>query len=340
MPDILSQSQIDDLLNNLTTGKIDIQEMEDTDSKKKPPKEYDFRSPKKFTKEQLKTLNSIHESYARMLSSYFTGVLRMFSQVSVTQIEEQRYHEFNNALPDSVMIGVVDLKPNIENVVDSQIMLEISKDISFAIIDRLLGGSGEIVKDRNDSRDFTEIEVALMESILIQTIKMLRDTWSAHVELDPVLMSVETNSRLVQSIGLDEIVVIIVMDVQIKGQKGAISICMPAVYLEEIMATLNSKNPKSNRKFDEVKEQQKKETIFSSLKEGALEIKGVLGQVELTLHDVMGLQVDDILRLDKPIDSDITLYVEKSPWFTGKLGIKKNKKAVRINKILQKEVSI
>lgn len=339
MPDILSQSQIDELLNGLKTGAIDATTINE-DEGKRPLKEYDFRSPKKFTKEQLKTLNSIHESYARMLSSYFTGVLRMYSQVSVTQIEEQRYHEFNNALPDSVMIGVVDLKPNIENVVDSQIMIEISKDISFAIIDRLLGGSGEIVKDKSDMRDFTEIEVALMESILIQIIRLLKDTWIAHVELDPMLISVETNSRLVQSIGLDEIVVIIVMDVNIKGQKGAISICIPAVYLEEIMATLNSKNPKSNRKFDEIKEAQKKETIFSSLREGSLEITGALGEMELALNDIMTLQVDDILRLDKSIDADITLFVEKSPWFTGKLGIKKNKKAVRINKILQKEVNI
>ncbi|SDN19981.1 flagellar motor switch protein FliM [Acetanaerobacterium elongatum] len=330
MPDILSQAQIDELLKGLNTGTLDLDEIDEKASEKKV-KEYDFRSPKKFTKEQLKKLDSIYSNYTRSLSSYFTGILRMFCQLDVSQIEEQRYHEYSNALPDSVLMGVVDLNIKDSSVADGTIIFELSRPMVFSIIDRLLGGSGDIV---NIERDFTEIELSLVENVLKNMVKLFKDAWKSYTDMDPQLVGIETNSRLMQTISLDDIVLITVIDVTMRGQVGNLSVCIPAINLEEIIKKMNARSQKSDKKLDEFKENERRDIIFSSVKDSDLELTAVLGEVELTLSDVLNLQVDDIVQLDKSINDVIDIRVGTKTWLRGKMGNYKKKKAVQITEIL------
>ena len=105
MADVLTQAQIDEMLKNVAAGAVPVVSSKEEEK----VKEYDFRAPKKFTKEQIKVLDGIFENYARLLSSYLTGLLRLYCRVSLVNIEEQRYSEFNNALPDYVLMGMVDM---------------------------------------------------------------------------------------------------------------------------------------------------------------------------------------------------------------------------------------
>ena len=330
MPEILSQTQIDDLLKGLNTGELDLDEMDEKASEKKI-KEYDFKSPKKFTKEQLKKLDSIHNNFARSLSSYMTGILRMFTQLNVTQIEEQRYHEFNNALPDAVMMGVIDLNIKDASIPDTTVLLEISRPTVFSIIDRLLGGSGDIY---NVERDFTEIEISLIENVLKNMIKLFKESWKTYTDMDPQLVNIETNSRLMQTISLDDIVVITVIDIAMKGQVGNMSICIPAINLEEIFKKMSARAAKSDKKYDEIKENERRDIIFTSVKDSNLELRAVLGEIELTLNDVLSLQIDDIIQLDKSINDVLDIKVGTKTWFKGKMGNYRKKKAVQISEIL------
>ena len=123
MAEILSQSQIDELLNNLSSGDVNIQEI---DTSEKKIKEYDFRSPKKITKETIKLLSGIYENYCRILTSRLTSVLRLMCDVTVEQVEETIFHEYNNALEDYVLMGLIDVKYPDDTVSDSQILIEMS----------------------------------------------------------------------------------------------------------------------------------------------------------------------------------------------------------------------
>ncbi len=330
MPDILSQQQIDELLKGLNTGELDLNEIDEKASEKKI-KEYDFRSPKKFTKEQLKKLDSIHNNYSRSLSSYLTGILRMFCQLSVTQIEEQRYHEFSNALPDQVLMGVVDLNIQDQGVPDTTIIIEISRNTVFSIIDRLLGGSGELV---NIERDFTEIELSLIENVLKNMVKLFKDAWKNYAEMDPQLVGIETNARLMQTISPDDIVLITVIDISMKGISGNMSICIPAINLEEIIKKMNARSIKSDKKLDGLKDNERRDIIFNSVKDSSLEMTAVLGDTELPLQDVLNLQIGDIIMLDKSISDVVDIKVGQKTWFRGKMGNYKKRKAVQLSEIL------
>lgn len=325
MPEILSQSQIDSLLSELTSGMVSYDDIETKNTKK--VKEYDFKSPKKFTKEQLKLLNGVYEIFSRHLASYFSGMLRTVCQITVASIEEQPYYEYNNALPDSVLIGVMELKP-----LEGTVLVDISNPVSFAFIERLLGGAGNGVTVYD--REFTEIEIALMERVFKQIGVLTSEAWANHVEIEPNLQNIETNSRLIQSISMDEDVVIVVLDVSIKHIKGTICFCFPCMSLEPILDSINKSTYLMKRKIDSGQESVIKEAIANNIKNSEIEIRGIFGKTELTLKEILSLNTGDVLRLNQKVENDVKLTINDKTWFYGIPGIRKNKKVIKINKVV------
>lgn len=331
MSEVLSQSQIDALLMGITSGQVNVEEVEEQSREAKKIKPYDFRSPKRFTKEQLKTLSSIYENYSRILASYFTSLLRFFAQLEVVSIEEQRYHEFNNALPDAVLIASGEVSDTSDTGSDSVFLLELPRNLSFLLIDRLMGGGGEF---SDIDRDYTEIELALLGNIFSKMVPLMSDAWVNHYEIETRFDQIETNARLVQSIAPDEIVLIVVMDLVIRNINSTLTLCIPAVFLESIMKQLTTRTWNKIKRTDTVQSESRKELIMTSLKESALELRGVLGHAQVTTKDILELKVGDVLKLPKSVDAMIDVNVGETTWFKGNLGTKKMKKAIRIERVL------
>ena len=330
MAEILSQSQIDELLNNLNSGEVDIKEIE-SQSKEKKIKEYDFRSPKKVTKETIKLLNGIYESYCRNISSNLTSMLRLMCDVTVEQIEESIFHEYNNALDDYVLMGLIDVKYPDGTVSDNQILMEVSKSLSFVIIDRLLGGSGE---ESNYVRDYTDIELTLLSNLFKQIIPQMGSSWEGTIDLKTEFSKIETNSRFIQSVNYNDTVLIIVLNATLNQATGKITICIPSNILDEVFkkASIFSKNNK--RKNSDINYENQKEIIMDTIKFSKLIVSGVLGKTEATLSDILNMQINDVIMLDKSIDQDVDINVDGEKWFEGKWGAKKNKGVIKINKII------
>ena len=325
MADVLTQEEIDAMLNSAQSGGViaPVEKVVDV-------KEYDFRSPKKFTKERIKTLDSIFDNYARLLSSYLTGLLRLYCKVSLASIEEQRYFEFNNALPDYVMMGMAELRIDDDEIDDLSTIMQFSNSLTYIMIDRLLGGKGEY---KDTDRDFTEIEVSVMENIVKNSLDLLKEPWASFVEIDPVLENIETNSRVVSTVGYDDTMIICVLEIMISETKALVTICMPALGLDEIMQKYTVRHGRVGRKIDANREKERKNNIFDGVSYTALDVKAVLGEVDLDMLDVVRLQAGDIIPLGKSIDSNITLNVGGKKWFDGKMGVYNNKKAVKIENV-------
>lgn len=328
MAEILSQSQIDELLNNLSSGDVDIKEIE---ANEKKVKEYDFRSPKKITKETIKLLKGIYEGYCRMLSSRLTSMLRLMCDVTVEQVEESIFHEYNNALDDYVLMGLVNVGYPDDSVSDSQILMDISKSLSFVIIDRLLGGSGE---EYENLRDYTDIELSLLGNMLKQVVPMMGVSWESTIELKTELAKIETNSRFIQSINYNDTVVIVVLNVALNESTGKITICIPSSIIGEVMKKANLFSKTNKKKMDQSVEEQK-EIIMDSIKSSKLAITGVLGKAQATLKDIVDMQVGDLIILDKAVNSYVDVNVDGEKWFEGTWGTKKNKGVIKIKNIIR-----
>ena len=286
MAEVLSQNQIDDLLKSFSTdGDKVIEEIEHQNQEKKT-KAYDFRMPKKFTKERLRVLDRIFENYSRLLSSYLTGLLRLYCKVNVLQIEEQRYREFSNALPEYVLMSIMDLGITDEDIDDTIMIMELSNPISFSMMDRLLGGNGSYV---DINRDFTEIEIGLMSNIVEKMCQMQKESWGTFIDINPSVSSVETNVRVIQSIAPEDVIIMVILEVEIKNVKNTISICIPAMNLEQIMAKFHEKNSRSSKRFDPLKDNERKSEILYGIKDTPLDVKAVLCETQIDLQEIINL---------------------------------------------------
>ena len=114
-------------------------------------------------------------------------------------------------------MGMVDMGIKNEEVSETNVIIQISNTITFTMIDRLLGGRGEY---RDVNRDFTEIEITIMNDVMNSMANLLYEPWASHIDLEPKLIGIETNSRVVQTIGHEDTVIIVALEVEINGSKS------------------------------------------------------------------------------------------------------------------------
>ena len=335
MADTLSEKQIDKLLR--TIANDNGEEISSDQSKKhndKIIKNYNFKTPQKFTKEDLKMVREIYEIYSRLISSYLTGATRLYCQVKVQSIEEQRFFEFNNTLDDYVMMGVVNLGIENNDIMDTECTIQISNPLTFSLIERMMGGQGDSAVQ---SRDFTEIEISLMRTIMEKMASFLQEAWAGYIDISPSLSRIETNTKLTKTTSPDEIIVLATFDVELNKNISHITVNIPAMNMEEIMSHFTKKYAKvSKRIIDEDKKKEQRSNILGGVRNTSLGVKAILAQTQIDLSDIISLQVNDIIPLDVPITQNAMIKVNNIHWFNAKPGVTNNKKAVKITEICDK----
>ena len=325
MGDVLSQSEIDRLLNALSSGELDVDEMKDVPEK--AVRDYDFARPSKFSKEHLRTLEIIFEHYARLLSTNLPVYLRKSVQVEVTNSEAVTYSEFANALSNPVLLGIVEMEP-----LSGDIIIETASKLGYTIVDRMLGGAG-MPLDKN--REFSEIELLIVERIMSVCVELLREPWQNVVEIHPRLERIETNSQFAQFISPNEMIALVTIDIRIGEVEGRMNVCLPFITLEPVMDKLNTKYWYSNVKKDN--EVEYTETIQSLISRAAVPIKAYLGKSTVSVQDFTNLQIGDIIRLDSKVDNELDVYVGSIRKFTALPGASGNQYAVRITSVIGEE---
>lgn len=323
MGEVLSQNEIDNLLAALSNGELDTDNM--SDSGDKQIKNYDFKRPTKFSKEHLRTLEMIYEHYGRLLSTNLPVYLRKSVQVSVASSETVIFSEFTNALSNPVILGIVNFQP-----LNGTVIIELASQLGFAMIDRMLGGTG-LPLEKN--RDFTEIEMTIVEKMMVVCMQLMREPWRNVVDLNPVMERIETNSQFAQVIAPNDMVAIVTLNVKIGDVEGFMNICLPFFTLESVMDKLNTKFWYAN--MQKQNEEDFEEYIEALIKRVDVPIKAVLGKTQISVNDFVNLQVGDIIRLDSSVDDDLQVYVGNLDKFTALPGSNKDRYAVRVTSVIR-----
>ena len=324
MADVLSQSQIDALLNSMQNAESDKKAPE-PEKPKQEYRKYDFYSPKKYTKDKLKMLRSIYDNYSRIATSQINGLFRLVSEVEVVGIEEQRYYEFGNALneTDVLTVAEVDLPDNSTN---PPVLFHIAPTLMTAMIDRMLGGLG-FDRTIDISYTYTDIELALYEKIIKYLVAINTDVWGTHIALKTEFEQIEENPSMFQGISVDETVVIIMLSIMLGDLSGIMNICIPGTLLSNIFDIID-KTKHIAKKGEHTKSN--REEIMDSIRESSMDVMAQLGVAKLNLDDVYNLHVGDVIDLNKPQDSLVSLFIEGQPWFNGQLGVHNKNVAVKI----------
>ena len=325
MGDVLSQNEIDNLLQALSSGELDAEEIKDSDEKQ--IKNYDFARPAKFSKEHLRTLEIIFEHYGRLLSTNLPVYLRKAIQVEVMNSEAVSYSEFSNALFNPVLLGIINFAP-----LKGNIILEIASNLGYAMVDRMLGGEGEPLEK---TREFSEIELLIIERILTVCVNLLHEPWENVVDIHPRLERIETNSQFAQIISPSEMIAIVTINIKIGDVEGLMNVCLPYLTLEDIMDKLNTKYWYST--MQDKDEQQYVDAIETLISKAPIPMKAVLGNSTISVSDFSGLQVGDIIRLDTKVNQELDVFVGNIKKFTALPGSSGDKYAVRITSVIREE---
>lgn len=328
MAEILSQSEIDELLVALASG----QSAPGSDGKGKQQDDkvrvYDFRSANKFSKEQIRMLNFIYDSYAGRLATFLSGTLRTMCEVEVVSVEEQTFAEFTNSLPVPAFLGILTMPPLTGNA-----LFELSSAVAYEIVSRLLGGTGYLHEEAN--KLFTEIEISILSRISRQMIAYMNESWERVVEVSAELERVETSAQFAQIVNTGEPIAIITMNVKIGEVSDIINLCIPHLAIQPIAKQLAMKKWYNESSTTSGGESNVLPYVSPKITSMPIHMRVIFNDTEATVRDVLNLQVGDVIRIEHQVREPLTAMVEHIPKFKGYIGTKGQKLALMISEILK-----
>ncbi|HPI03944.1 MAG TPA: flagellar motor switch protein FliM [Candidatus Goldiibacteriota bacterium] len=335
--DILSDGELDALLSDMKTGPSKSVESDDEDDsaeagpkspvkKKGKIKVYDFRRPDKFSKDQVRTIEMMHEGFARHFGADLSGYIRAIAEVTVTSVKQMTYSEYIERISNPTSIAVFAMEP-----LKGAAIYEINPSIIFPIIDRVLGGAGEAM---SKPRELTDLEQAIVSKLIEKAFLNLKDSWHRIVDFDPEIKARETNPQFVQIVAPNEMCLNLNFEIKIKEHVGSMSICIPYLVIEPVLYKLSAK-----QWFTLTKEELSEETkdiLDNRVKNTWVPLSVNIGTATLAMKDIINLKKGDIVKLETNVNDDILVLVETKPMFYAKVGAKGKKKAVKVTGLIKK----
>ncbi len=328
MPEILSQQEIDSLLAGLSAGKSPGEVISKQEEKEVVP--YEFRRPSRVSKNQIRTIQTIHQNFAEALGYYLTSRLQTPVTIQVENIDQLFYSEYILSIEKPSVIFTLDAGDG-----RGEIIFEVGLELSFVLIERLLGG-GDLngAGNKKFSRALTQIEQSLIRGIVERSTSELEKAWSIIDNFKFKITKYESDPDIVQVAPSSEIVLVISFIVSLADKNYRMSICYPVFVIEDSLAKMML------QKFMGVRKQSAEEYsryIAEKIKTTKIPISVELGQSEISISDLINLSLGDIILLDTRIDSEVKIFIAGKLKLYGKPGVYGGKKAVKITRIANNE---
>jgi len=323
MSKTLSQWEIDALLNSIGTedGGLAATSSQAPGSTDRSIKLYDFRRPDKFSKEHIRAIQNIHETFARVTASSLSSYLRSTTSVSLSSIEQVVYDEYIHQLSNPTLVNLVELQP-----LAGRIVLEMNMKLGLAMLDRMMGGAGQVSVRGNE---VTDIELALLRSLGGTISAGLREGWSAVADLQPVLVETVLDADLVQAALPGDIAALLLFEIHTLEMSGTISICIPHPVIEPLMDRLNTQVwfSSSSRKHGSEDDRLK---LADGIRGVRLPIGVELGSTMITVSELLDVRKGDVIRLDRGAEAELPILAGKRARFLGRPGTLGGNRAVQV----------
>ncbi|APM39308.1 flagellar motor switch protein FliM [Clostridium kluyveri] len=327
MADVLSQNEIDALLAALSTGELTPDEVPQEEEQQKV-KPYDFRSPQKFSKDHIRTLELIHDNYARIISNYLTAQVRSNVKVKVESVQQITYEEFIHSVPNPTILTIFKMPP-----LSGTVLFEINPQFVFEIIDLLLGGSGT---GKYKAREFTDIDKNIIKVVNEGLISNLKLAWEDVMEVETEVEGIETNPALNQTLAPNDPIALISFSVELGKSTTFINICIPYLSIEKVLDKLVVQYWFQDG--DEEVLAESREKLRERLNIVGIHLTAVLGTVEVTVNEFLNLNIGDVLTLKEKTTDPVKLMLEDKIYYYGKPGIIGKNMGVEILDIIDKDV--
>ncbi|AQP54587.1 flagellar motor switch protein FliM [Vagococcus penaei] len=334
MKQVLSQQEIDSLLNAIDSGELDNDELLVDEKDASEAKLYDFKRPTKLSKEYVNTLYMIFEDFSKYAGNSLTTQLRTNVGLKLAAIEQISYDEFIHSIPKFTLLGIFQSKP-----MNGIQMMEINPQFSMLMIEILCGGTeAQIGKNEEIAKkSFTDIEMSILEEVMGVFVSAFETAWQDITELNSKLESLDTNPQLLQNMSPNEPVILITLRMSIFKRSTYVNLCVPYVFFEGIIDKLSFRNWFDT---DEGFNQEDNHHLKKNLETADLELEAILGQTTMTLYDFSKLEVGDVVTLDQKISDPLKLYIENQFFGKVKPGKSKDKLAIEILEFTEGEFEL
>lgn len=291
--------------------------------KPKKGKIYDFKRQTKFSKEQMGTIQLIHETFARLIGTYLSTQLRAYAQATIISVDQLTFEELIRSIYSPTFITGFRSER-----LDGKALIDLNLNIVFTILDRLLGGNGAPL---GTLRQLTEVENQIMQRIMGRFLGLLREAWINVIDLTPSIEFIESNPQFAQIVPPNDMVLTVVIEIKIHDVTGTMSLCIPYNTVEPVAQKLNAASW-----FAAIRKEPlttNVEAITRQVRQIELPVVVELGTATLTLQDIVSLQRGDILMTDRLIKEDLDIRVGHLVKFRGRPGILGKKMAISITQV-------
>lgn len=330
MADVLSQHEIDSLLTEMTSGTVDVDELLGAKFKRGDITNYDFRRPNRISKNQVRTLQTVHESFAEVFGYFLVSKLQTVVSITVTSVDQLFYSEFILSVSNPSCLYVFDIEGT-----DGSGIMEISPQLALTVVERLLGGSADT---QSRPRTITPIEQAVVRGVVEHALSDLRNAWRSIADLNFIYQRLEMEADFVQIAPSSEIVVVVSFDVNIGVNTYLMNLCFPTFALEEVLARLNRQQVTTSVvKTSARRMKENMEVMSQQMSTTYLPIIAELGKAAITVRELLELQLGDVIKLKKKITQELEIFIAGKRKLAARPGSIDGKKAIRITRPLAEE---
>ena len=325
MADILSQTEIDALLSAFATGEGSTDMGFDEEESVREVKVYDFNHPDRFSKDQIRTMHNLHDHFARVFSISLSAFLRTIVEVKLVSVDQISYEEFIRSIPNPTSLNIINMDP-----LEGKSLIELSPTLSFPVVDRLMGGAGNVFKK---NRELTEIEQTIIEKVLYRAFDCLHEAWANVLPLNLSLEQSETNPQLLMQLYLpSEMVILMTFEVTMGEISGTLSFCIPYPTLEPIANQLSSSSWFAAAKKELSEEHA--EVLYDRLRRVNLPIVAYVGGAKLSMKELLALNPGDVVQLSTRTNDNFAIQIGNEYRYLGKPGMTRGHNAIKITKII------
>jgi flagellar motor switch protein FliM len=324
MADILSQEEIDALLEVVEEEGDSAEVSSGELGEEKQIILYDFKRPNRVSKEQLRAVKGIHDKMARNLAAQISSIMRSIVEIQLHSVDQMTYGEFLMSLPSPTSFNVFSIKP-----LDGSCVIEINPSIAFPMIDRLLGGVGESFES---TRELTDIELNLLDAILRIVMQRLKEGWAPITEMYPNVETKESSPNVVQVVSQNEIVIMVVMEIIIGNSSGMINLCYPVIYLEPILSRLANRDIMLGE--TSAKKSRNKE-LTALIGRAEVFTEALIGKSELSVGELLDIEEGDVIRLDRAANDEAIISIDRKELFLADIGLHRFRKSIKIKSLIQ-----
>lgn len=320
MAKILSQDEIDALLTTVSAGDGAVEEEHGDDERLRSIIAYDFKHPNRVSKDQIRTLENMHDNFAGQYGSSLSAILRSIVDVDLVSVDQITFSEFIMSLMSPSCTFTFKAPP-----LEAVSLVDFNPTLTFSLIDRMFGGHGKILETE---RELTGIERGVIGRLAQKLLDDLEKAWEHIVPVELEKVGFETNPQFIQIVPPGETVVVASFQIKVFQSTGLLTLCYPYVAMEPIMNMLSAQNWIDATRSKAGKSDQ--EVNLTNLNLVGVDVMGQLAATQVKLSDFLNLKVGDTIPTDRHIRSPIGVYINRKKKFLANPGLSGTKRAMQI----------